>query len=82
MVYSGCSYSDVPLEFFIGGERHRVSRVISSKLEEPLGMDGMTRRVWLVEDEAGSPFNLTYYKVGDFWEITPARPGQDSHQGA
>lgn len=70
-VYSGCSYSDVPLEFFLGEERHRVSRIVSSKLEERLGMEG-TRKVWLVEDDSGGLYTLTYQESGDLWRISPA----------
>lgn len=72
IVYSGCSYSDVPLEFFLGDERHRVSRVISSRLEEELGMEGMTRKVWLVRDDSGDFYTLTYHVSSDLWEVAPA----------
>jgi hypothetical protein len=69
IAHSGCSYSNVPLEFFIAGERHSVSRVISNWLEESEGMEGMTRHVWRVEDSAGSRYRLTYFTISDFWEI-------------
>jgi hypothetical protein len=69
LAHSGCSYSDVPLEFFLGEERHLVSRVISNWLEESEGMEGMTRQVWRVEDAGGKRFRLTHYRVSDFWEI-------------
>ena len=73
IAHSGCSYSDVPLEFFIVEERHVVSRVEASWLEESPGMEGMTRQVWRVVDRDGGRFRLTYHKVSDFWEIAGDR---------
>ena len=69
IAHSGCSYSNVPLEFFVGEERHIVSRVEASWLEESEGMEGMTRQVWRVVDSDGGRFRLTYHKISDFWEI-------------
>jgi hypothetical protein len=69
IAHSGCSYSEIPVEFFVGEERHRVSRIIISWLEETRGMEGMTRQVWRVLDTRGRGYNLTHYRVSDFWEI-------------
>jgi hypothetical protein len=69
ITHSGCSYSNVPLEFFLGEERHVVSKVVSNWLEESEGMAGMTRQVWRVEDAGGGRYRLTHYRVSDFWEI-------------
>ncbi len=71
IAHSGCSYSNVPLEFFIGEEHHAVSQVIANRLEESEGMEGMTRHVWVVEDELGARYRLTYFTISDFWEIEP-----------
>jgi len=69
IAHSGCSYSNVPVEFVIGEERHAVSKVIASWLEESQGMEGMTRQVWRVEDDEGRSYRLTHYRLSDFWEI-------------
>jgi hypothetical protein len=69
IAYSGCSYSNTPLEFFIGEERHVVSRVIATWLEESEGTEGMTRQVWRVADFDEGLYRLTYHRVLDFWEI-------------
>ena len=73
IAHSGCSFSNVPLEFFIGEERHVVSLVAASWLEESVGMEGMTRQVWRVVDRDGGRFRLIYHKVSDFWEIAEDR---------
>jgi len=69
IAHSGCSYSNVPVEFSLGDERHTVSRIIASWLEETRGMEGMTRQVWRVRDDRGASYRLTYYQFSDFWEI-------------
>jgi hypothetical protein len=69
IAHSGCSYSNIPVEFFVGKERHTVSRIITSWLEETLGMEGMTRQVWRVQDTGGRSYRLTHYRSSDFWEI-------------
>lgn len=67
--HSGCSFSNVPLEFFIGKDHHVVSRVISSRLEESPGAEPNPRQVWMVEDRAGVNYRLTYFSVTDRWDI-------------
>jgi len=69
IAHSGCSYANIPVEFFIGDEHHVVGHVVETWLEESLGMEGMTRQVWRVEDEEGRRFRLTYHWVSDFWKI-------------
>lgn len=67
--YSGCSYAHEPREFYIGEEHHVVGRVRETWLEQTVGLEGLTRQVWRVDDQAGSRFRLTYYWMSDFWEI-------------
>ena len=69
IAHSGCSYANVPLEFFTGEDRHVVQRIVGTWLEEREGIEGMTRQVWRVLDRDGGIFRLTYYYVSDFWEI-------------
>ena len=40
VAYSGCSYANEPREFYLGGVHHRISRVLSARVEQsvdPLG---------------------------------------------
>jgi hypothetical protein len=74
IAHSGCSYSNIPVEFFLGEERHTVSKISASWLEETRGMEGMTRQVWLVEDDQDRSYRLTHYRRSDFWEIQEQDP--------
>jgi hypothetical protein len=76
IAHSGCSYSNIPVEFFLGEERHTVSRIRASWLEETRGMEGMTRQVWRVEDAQGRSYRLTHYRRSDFWEIEERGAGK------
>lgn len=69
IAYSGCCYAQEPREFYLGERRHMVKRVIDTRLEETLGLEGMTRQVWRVEDHEGTLYLLTYYWNSDFWEV-------------
>lgn len=69
--YSGCCYAHEPREFFIDGEHHVVKRVERTWLEQTEGLEGITRRMWVVTDEGGARFRLTYHWTGDFWEVRP-----------
>ena len=73
IAYSGCSYANVPREFFTGDVHHTVSSVERTWLEQTQGLEGLTRQVWLVGDEHGGRFRLTYYWTGDFWEVIEER---------
>jgi hypothetical protein len=77
IAHSGCSYSNVPIEFFLADEKHTVSRIIASWLEETRGMEGMTRQVWRVLDDRGGSYMLTHYRHTDFWEIKEQGGGVD-----
>jgi len=72
IAHSGCSYANVPVEFFIGEERHIVARVVATWLEESEGREGLTRQVWRVLDQDETSYRLTYHLVTDFWEIEAA----------
>jgi len=72
IAYSGCSYANEPREFYLGGDHHRISKVISARVEQIEGLEGLTLSVWNVLDEAGERFRLTYHWVSDFWEIERA----------
>lgn len=69
--YSGCCYAHEPREFYTGEERHVVRKVDRTWLEQTQGLEGLTRRIWVVKDESGGRFRLTYYWTGDFWEVRP-----------
>ena len=69
IAYSGSRFADEPREFYLGEERHLVTRVICSSLEQSQGLEGLTRQVWKVIDDSGEAFTLTHHRTGDFWEI-------------
>jgi hypothetical protein len=74
IAYSGCSYANEPREFYLGGVHHNISKVISARVEQVEGLEGLTLSVWKVLDEAGDRFRLTYHWVSDFWEIERVQP--------
>ncbi len=76
--HSGCSYANAPLEFFIDEEHHLVARVHKTWLEETAGLEGLTRQIWLVEDQDGKRYRLTYHWTTDFWEVEKAAGGWGS----
>ena len=69
VAYSGCSYANEPREFYLGGAHHMISRVVSARVEQVEGLEGLTLSVWNVLDEAGEKYRLTYHWNSDFWEI-------------
>lgn len=75
IAYSGCSYANEPREFYIGDRHHRVARVLSTRVEQQEGLEGLTLSVWDVLDEDSERFRLTYHWVSDFWEIAERPAG-------
>jgi len=69
IAYSGCSYANEPREFYLDGTHHLVSKVVSARVEQVEGLEGLTLSVWDVIDKEGERFRLTYHWVSDFWEI-------------
>ncbi|MHB8893831.1 MAG: hypothetical protein ACYC99_01460 [Candidatus Geothermincolia bacterium] len=69
IAYSGCSYANEPREFYIGDEHHLVKKVISARVEQVEGLEGLTMSVWDVLDQDTNRYRLTYRWVSDFWEI-------------
>lgn len=69
ITYSGSFYAEEPREFCLGDDYHTVSLIEDTWLEQTLGLENLTRRVWRVLDENGKRYRLTYYQSSDFWEI-------------
>jgi len=69
VAYSGCSYANEPREFYLEGVHHTISKVISARVEQIEGLEGLTLSVWNVIDDADEKYRLTYHWVSDFWEI-------------
>lgn len=76
IAYSGHTCPSEPLEFYIGDERHEVHHILRSYLEETPGLEGMTRKVWLVTDRRGKRYRLTYYCSTDLWDVQPDETGR------
>ena len=74
IAYSGCSYANEPREFYLTGVHHTISKVISARVEQIQGLEGLTLSVWDVLDSDGERFKLTYHLVSDFWEIDRVQP--------
>ena len=73
IAYSGCSYANEPREFYLSGLHHTISKVISARVEQVQGLEGLTLSVWDVLDGDGKRYKLTYHWVSDFWEIERGR---------
>jgi len=74
IAYSGCSYANEPREFYLTGVHHTISKVISARVEQIQGLEGLTLSVWDVLDSDGERFKDRYHWVSDFWEIDRVQP--------
>lgn len=69
IAYSGCSYANEPREFYTDAEHHIIKKVISARVEQVEGLEGLTLSIWDVLDQDEERFRLTYHWVSDFWEV-------------
>jgi hypothetical protein len=66
--YAGYRYPERPLAFDWAGVKRRV-REVEQEWSEP----GL--RIFVVRDEAGERFRLSYSETASRWRVRPLRPG-------